>query len=278
LLFDGKGNRMTPSHAAKNGKRYRYYISNNLIAGANKSRDSDPGEGLRIAAQEIEGHVITAIAMLLADQQKVVAELCPDDAAPGITKAALQQACLLGEALKVEGSTDRCALVRSLIAQVRIDDASICVELRRTSLCDKLGLSTAAISRDTDDSLQLKMPAELRRLGKEKRLIVAPHAPKTNPDAVLIKAIVRGHQWFEMLKHRKAESISDLARTENVQRTYPSRIIPLAFLAPDITEAILEGRQPIDLSLERLMTAMPLPLDWDAQRAALGFAARLRDS
>jgi hypothetical protein len=46
LLFDGKGNRMTPSHAVKNGKRYRYYISNNLIAGANKSRASDPGEGL----------------------------------------------------------------------------------------------------------------------------------------------------------------------------------------------------------------------------------------
>jgi hypothetical protein len=48
----------------------------------------------------------------------------------------------------------------------------------------------------------------------------------------------------------------------------------LAFLAPDITEAILEGTQPIELSLDRLLSAMPLPLDWDAQRAALGFAAR----
>jgi len=118
------------------------------------------------------------------------------------------------------------------------------------------------------------MPAELRRIGKEKRLIVAALVPKTNPDAVLIKAIVRAHQWFEMLKNRTVQSISDLARIENVQRTYPSRIIPLAFLSPDITAAILEGRHPIDLSLDRLLEAMPLPLAWDEQRAALGFPAR----
>ena len=90
LLFDGTGNRMTPSHAAKNGKRYRYYISNHLIAGTNKSRETKSGEGLRIAAQEIEGHVITAITMFLSDAQNVVAELCPDDAAPAdVTRAAL---------------------------------------------------------------------------------------------------------------------------------------------------------------------------------------------
>ena len=114
-----------------------------------------------------------------------------------------------------------------------------------------------------DAPLELNMSAELRRLGKEKRLIVAAHMPKFNPDSALIKVVVRAHDWFEMLKNRKVESISDLARIENVQRTYPSRIIPLAFLAPDITEAILEGRQPIDLTLDRLMTAMPLPLAWD---------------
>lgn len=72
----------------------------------------------------------------------------------------------------------------------------------------------------------------------------------------------------------QVESISDLARIEDVQRTYPSRIIPLAFLAPDITEAILDGRQPLDLSLDRLLETMPLPLAWDAQRKVLGFPAR----
>lgn len=118
------------------------------------------------------------------------------------------------------------------------------------------------------------LPAELRRLGKEKRLIVAARAPKANPDPVLIKAIVHAHEWFEMLKTRAVESITDLAKVESVQRTYPSRIIPLAFLAPDITKAILEGQQPIDLTLDRLQAAMPLPLASDDQRTALGFHAR----
>ena len=90
-------------------------------------------------------------------------------------------------------------------------------------------------------------------------------------EAALIKAIVRAHQWFQMLKNQAVESITDLAKKEDVQRTYPSRIMPLAFLAPDITEAILEGRRPIDLTLDRLLAAMPLPFAWDAQRTALGF-------
>ena len=270
LLFDGQGNRMTPSHAAKNGKRYRYYISNHLIAGTNKSRETKSGEGLRIAAQEIEGHVSAAIAMFLADPPKVMAELCPDDLAPAVITAALRQARSLGEAMTVEGTPDRYELIRSLIERVSIDDASICVELRRTALLEKLELPIDAAVQGNDTSLQLKMPAELRRLGKEKRLIVAAHAPKTNPDAVLIKAIVRGHQWFEMLKNRKVLSITDIANAEKLPRTYVGSVIPFALLAPDITEAILEGTQPIDLNLDRLIN-LSLPIDWAEQRSVLGF-------
>ncbi len=270
LLYDGKGNRMTPSHTAKDGKRYRYYISNHLIAGTTKSRKTKSGEGLRIAAQEIDGHVIAAIAMFLADPQKIVAELCPDDAAPAVVTTTLRQARSLGETLTAEGTPDRYELVRSLIVRVRIDDASICVELHRSALSGKLGLSTDAISRGTDEPLLLVMAAELRRLGKEKRLIVAAHAPKTNPDAVLIKAIVRGHQWFEMLKSRKVLSISDIANAEKLPRTYVGSVIPFALLAPDITGAILEGTQPIDLNLDRLIN-LSLPIDWAEQRSVLGF-------
>jgi DNA invertase Pin-like site-specific DNA recombinase len=270
LLFDGKDNRMTPSHAVKNGKRYRYYISTNLIAGKSRGRDCDRGEGLRIAAQEIEGHVITAIAMFLADQQKVMAELCADGAAPAIANAVLRQARIFGEGLKAEGNLDRHELIRSLIVRVRINDTSICVELRRPALREKLGLPIDAVLRDIEPPLQLQMPAELRRLGKEKRLIVAAHAPKSNPDTALIKAVVRGHQWFEMLKSRKFLSITDITDAEILPRTYVGSLIPFALLAPDITEAILEGTQPIDLNLDRLIN-LSLPIDWAEQRSVLGF-------
>ena len=116
------------------------------------------------------------------------------------------------------------------------------------------------------------MPAELRRLGQVKRLIVAAHGPQTKPDAILIKAIVRAHSWFELLKSRKVQSIADIAKAEQLPRTYVSSLIPLALLAPDLTEAILDGRQPLGVTLDRLLTLSPLPLDWSEQRTVFAIA------
>ncbi len=268
LLIDGSGNRMTPSHAVKSGKRYRYYVSNDLIAGANGGRGGDRGTGLRLPAQEIEGHVVAAIAAFLADERRIVAELCPGGTSPAIVSAAIRKAASFGQELK-EGGGDRYEAVRAVTDRVQVSDDAICVALKRRVLADRLDI-LSAISPDVDTPLELKMPAELRRLGKEKRLIVAALAPKTNPDAVLIKAIVRAHQWFEMLKNRSVESITDIAKAERLPRTYVGSVIRFALLAPDIIEAILAGTQPIDLNLDRLISGS-LPIEWGEQRAVLGF-------
>jgi hypothetical protein len=73
-----------------------------------------------------------------------------------------------------------------------------------------------------------------------------------------------------MLKSRKVESITEIAKAEKLPRTYISSVIPFALLAPDITSAILEGIQPIDLNLDRLIN-MSIPIDWTEQRSVLGF-------
>ena len=122
--------------------------------------------------------------------------------------------------------------------------------------------------------LVISVPAELRRLGKEIRLIVSSDDEQAKQDPALIKAIVRAHAWLIMLKNREVGSIAEIARSENLQRTYISSLVPLAFLAPDITEAILGGRQPHKLSLDRLLASSPLPASWTKQRTLLGFAKR----
>jgi site-specific DNA recombinase len=76
-----------------------------------------------------------------------------------------------------------------------------------------------------------------------------------------------------MLKDRTIESITDLAEVEAVQRTDASKIVPLAFLAAEITDAIPEGRQSLGLTLDRLLAATPLPPTWNDQRVVLGFQA-----
>ena len=270
LLFDTDGNRMAPTHAVKSGKWYWYYISNNLIAGARGGREGLSDEGLRIPAREIERHVVMSISRLLADAQNVIAELCPSDTPPSVAAAAIRRATWLGDMLKAESDDEHYETIRSLVARVQIGDGTIVLTLARRSLADRLDIPFNPTSTGADALLELMIPAELRRLGKEKHLIVQAHEPKLNPDPVLIKAVVRAHQWFDMLKDRTVESISEIAKSEKLPRTYVSSVIPFALLAPDITEAILEGTQPIDLNLDRLINAA-LPLQWAEQRSVLGF-------
>ncbi len=90
--------------------------------------------------------------------------------------------------------------------------------------------------------------------------------PRSN--ATLIKALTRAYKWKERLFSGEAPSTSEIAKQEGVTERYVSRIMRLAFLAPDIVEAILDGHQPADLELERLMKGVPV--SWNEQRRALG--------
>lgn len=95
-------------------------------------------------------------------------------------------------------------------------------------------------------------------------------ARTSNPDPALINAVARAHQWFEDLFSGHADSLRDIATAEDVSDRYVSRLMPLAFLAPDIVEAILAGTQPLDLTAEKLTKHTELPLSWAEQRLVLG--------
>ena len=99
-----------------------------------------------------------------------------------------------------------------------------------------------------------------------------PLAPPAKPDPSLIKAIVKAHRFNENLLHAGAGKFADLAKREKLHRSYYSQILRLAYLAPDITIAILEGRQPPGLTATMLIEHSRLPLSWPEQRTAFGFA------
>jgi site-specific DNA recombinase len=82
--------------------------------------------------------------------------------------------------------------------------------------------------------------------------------------------IARGRLWFEDLAAGRAASTQAIADREGMTQRYVSRLLPLAFLAPEFVEAILQGRQPADLSAARLTNRIDLPLDWAEQRELLG--------
>ena len=83
-------------------------------------------------------------------------------------------------------------------------------------------------------------------------------------DNSMVKVIARGFRWQKMLVGGEYATLGDLARAEKISRTYVSRIVRLAYLAPDIVEAIMDGRHPSHLTMKDLMD--PFPMEWQAQR------------
>ena len=84
-------------------------------------------------------------------------------------------------------------------------------------------------------------------------------------------AIARARRCFEVLLSGRAASVEAVAALEGIDRSYVSRLLPLAFLSPDIVQAIVRGSQPAHMTAKALIQRIDLPLDWLAQRQTLGF-------
>ena len=131
-----------------------------------------------------------------------------------------------------------------------------------------------AVERD-GDTLVIRIPMELKRRRGRKEIIVPDGLPgaarsKSPTQEPLITALARAFHWQDLVDGGKYSSISDLADALGLDRSYVSRIMRLALLAPDIVQAIVAGKEPSGLSLERLVKGMPTL--WVEQRAAAGIA------
>jgi hypothetical protein len=125
------------------------------------------------------------------------------------------------------------------------------------------------------DILTIRIPMRLQRRGGRKLIMTPDGAPAPSPkprrDATLINALVRAHRWRRKIESGQAKSITDLAEQENVTGAYVCRLLPLTCLAPDIVEAILDGRQPRGLRLAEMLGNGPL--GWEEQRMSWRFAS-----
>lgn len=118
-------------------------------------------------------------------------------------------------------------------------------------------------------SITVRVPISIRQRGG-RRLVVAPDgasdwAPaRGRVDSTLVKALARAHRWKRMLDDGRYSSVSELAAAEKVDRGYLGRILMLTLLAPDIVEAIMDRRQPAELSVHVLRAGFPV--EWGEQR------------
>ena len=94
----------------------------------------------------------------------------------------------------------------------------------------------------------------------------------TKPNARLIRLLIRSRRLNAMLVGSDDVPFAALAKREGVSPSYFTRLVRLSYLAPEIIQVILDGRQPRDLTTDKLLEHSRLPLAWHDQRIALGFA------
>jgi hypothetical protein len=122
------------------------------------------------------------------------------------------------------------------------------------------------------DAMTLRAPARLQRVGREMRMLLEGADKKAEADPSLLRLIARAHDIQGRLSQNTELTVHDVARQERVTAAYIYTLLRLPWLAPDITTAIVNGRQPQQLNAMTLMRkASRLPVNWAAQRTLLGF-------
>ena len=128
-------------------------------------------------------------------------------------------------------------------------------------------------------SVTVAVPMTIRRRGGRKQIIGPDGAPvrvggdavqETRGDPALVKALARAFRWRRMLEGGQFATVQELAAAEKINSSYVSRVLRLTLLAPDIVEAILDGRQPEGMTLPALMEGVVV--EWEGQRQVLDTA------
>jgi DNA invertase Pin-like site-specific DNA recombinase len=263
LLFDETGDRLSPTHANNHGKRYRFYISHRLM----QDKRKDLG-AWRLPAMELETMVIGGLTQRLSDHKQLI-ELTQLHTVDATT---LEQVFSKVKHLK-DMSDDQMQsairnLIRTAIKRIDIKPGQMTITICPTSLKTTL-LNQPQPTSPSTDVATVTIPFRLRRRGVEAKLIAGNNSSAPTIDAKLVETIRDAHRWMNLLTSREATSVDAIAELDGIPASEISRILPLAFLAPDITKSILTGKQPIDLTTERLKRVGKLPACWNEQRRTL---------
>ena len=260
-LFDDSGAGLTPSHARKGERRYRYYVSRGLTIGP-AHRVSD---GWRFPAPEIERTVAAAAQQVLNDEPAIAT--AAEDAGVAAHRIPSVLETTRAWSGKLRSSTEAAAALAALVHRV---------ELSRDGLRLSLKVPMPATPGVADEPpwpdviVTRFVSLELKRRGVELRLVIPgvhPQMPKV--DLALLKASGRARQWFDQLVTGRASSLAAIAAQEGMSVRYVGRLVRLAFLAPSIVELIAQGRQPAELTAEMLTRRIVLPPEWEAQKRLL---------
>jgi hypothetical protein len=279
LLITAEGVPFTPSHAVNRGRRYGYYIERPLLtpeAAKEKSTSHHSNvaancfetKGWRLPAHEIEQLVLKQVGAFFRDRGALLDAVRFKRKSLDLVSAVLDRASKLANACESSSFASHSEIVTALVRRITVAQDQVTIEIDRNSLAELLLGQKTFSPREKDRlPISIEVPVRFRRRGVEAKFVILGQRPAASePNINLVKALARAHEWWGRIARGEARGIGDIARVEGFNRAYVTRFLCLAFLAPEITKAILEGRQPTELTAKRLISsALNSPLLWPDQ-------------
>ncbi|WP_433990379.1 hypothetical protein SuNHUV7_20180 (plasmid) [Pseudoseohaeicola sp. NH-UV-7] len=241
-LFDETGDRLTPSHSRKNGKRLRYYISHRLV----KDRSRKHPDAWRLPAEQLEG--------LIADLVRKHLQR-PDGATRLLRNLAASEVAAKSIKLHAIQQVRRCL---ALIERADLKPGVLTVHVSQSELAQTLECDADRINTE---ELTLISPFRMRRRGVELKLHLGDAPPEV--DRTLVQNIVKAQKWMSMIISGK--TFTEIAQAEGTSKRRIQDVVDLAMLAPDILDAIARGEQPDGLTSDTLIKS-GVPAAWSEQR------------
>ena len=223
LVFDESGGRLTPTYAVKKGTRYRYYVSTGLLIGAKKERSN----GRRIPAGNLEGLVIDRLRAFFADPRAVLDAIDDESGGGSGQRQLIERGRQAGEELGAQAPDKVKSILMTLACRVVINLDRIDVKISRRRLASLLTrqsmdppIHDQGLDHAANDVVTLTVPACLKRVGREMRMLVENSRDQTATDLSLLRIIARAHDIQARLVHDTNLTVHDVARDENVSAAY----------------------------------------------------------
>ncbi len=273
LVYDDKGNRMSPTYTRRKNQHYGYYISQAML----QYREDEAGSVIRIPSKILDDTIGQLLLDLLSNPPRLLGILAPFQLPGVVLESAMETAKQLAADWVELPIKARIPLISALVARIVVAKTEITLTLHRDNLISHLTGKTSSTpvsdGRHVSSPLILTAQVNLQRSGIETKLVYpSGPAPKVHQRSVkaLQQALLKSLQWNEDLLCGAVKSIDALIDRDGLNPRQTHRLRRLAFLAPDIIERVVSGDVPDTLTLEKLK--QEFPLDWHAQRQHFGLA------
>lgn len=250
-IYDHNNNRMSPSHSNTRKRKYRYYTSLAIT----KFKNGKEGTVSKIPAGEIEKFVVETIKEFLTNTKKIQKYIAQFDLS--------KQKSILNSIKNIEDYSNP-KLIRTILSKVVISKDSVEITICENALIKTLESLTnedmlaKEATVETDTPIRILKKVEITKTSQSGNILIinAGDKPTPMPNPYLINAIVKSHYWNKLLTEGKVNSVKEIQKLEDLKDpTYVRDILNLKFLPPILTEQIICGTQPKDLSVQKLIAS-----------------------